>query len=316
MDDTTSNPLTSKSLKKVKKPLQQSPSRLVPQIPRPEPALGEDGRSAKVQKPQPVNPGAPERAVTPPRTKFLYLPNIDRVLVKLFLNRSISKSDSFLKEHEKQIVSKILFKKKFPILAEEPLDWRSLNKLRQTKIKKKNEDELKFVLKKCIRHLQIRFLESVKHGDALDQASLKGVSLRDIKTNKDKYFYRFYFKDIAEREGIAIERFYHFRSWKNRFCKDIPKSITRQSLDLWKKNTDFIRQIKEYISQSLVGHFFEFNSKKIHTMVSKWERIIDEHGQRKGLRQILDSFDVKGSKLPWTLSEVETAIVHTLKCLC
>lgn len=249
------------------------------------------------------------------KNKFLHLPNIDRVLVKLFSNRFISKNEASLKDHEKRIISKILFKKKFPISQWDQLDWQNLNKLRKTKIKKKNEDELKFVLKKCIRHLQTRFLENVKQGNALEHPSLVGVSLRDIKTNKDKYFYRFYFREIAEREDIPIQRFYHFRSWKNRFCKDIPKSITKQSLELWKKNPVFIGEIKEYIHDSLKNHFFKFNAKKIHTMVTKWEKIINEKGHRMGVSEILNSFDVKGSKFPWTLSEVDLAIAHSLKSL-
>jgi hypothetical protein len=256
-----------------------------------------------------------DQKLTQPLQKYYYFKKIDKVLINIFLNRPLNKLDCALNDYEKKIVLKILLKKRFPVLKTEILNMKTLNEIREVIIKKKNEDELKFIIKKCIRHLQIEFISEVKYGNLLNHSSLKGVTMKDIKSNKDKYFYLYYFKSISEEEDIPIERFYHFRSWKNRFCKEIPKSITRESLDLWKKNPIFIKKIRDYINNSLKTYFFDFNIKKIHTMISKWEKLIDDVGEERGMIKILQSFDVKGSKLPWTVSEVQSAINHTLKCL-
>lgn len=236
-------------------------------------------------------------------------------MVKFFLNRRIEEDEAQLNALERPIVAKILTKKKFFLEPGEPLDWRSLNRLRQVKQKKKNEDELKFVLKKGIRRLQERFLADVACGKALGHPALAGVTAGEVKRNKDKFFYRFHFQAIAAREGLPIERFYHFRSWKNRHCSGIPKSITRESLELWKKNAGFVAQIRHYIRGSLRKDFFAFNARKIRTLVAKWRKTLARLGPAKGLCRVLAGLDSKGSKLPWTLSEVDTAIAHSLKCL-
>ena len=79
----------------------------------------------------------------------------------------------------------------------------------------------------------------------------------NLKKNLDKEFYLHYFGDIANNKNIPIEKFYHFRSWKKRFSKDIPKSVTKGSLSLWKMNPDFIKQMKEYIHEDFYEEFKE-----------------------------------------------------------
>lgn len=272
-------------------------------------------RAIEVFLENPPSPKHLDDMINANNDKHIYFNNLGKVLIKLFLNIPISKEEAILKEHEHLILSKVLFKKKYPIFMNYKGDHACLNKLRTVVLKKKNEDELKFIIKKCIRHMQKEFISNVKSGDALNNPSLEGVTLRDIKKNKDKYFYRFYFMEIAKRDGIPIEKFYHFRSWKNRFCMNIPKSITKESLFLWKKNPTFIDKIVGYIKNDLTKSFYEFNIKKIHTLIGKWEKVIDKSGQNPGIMQIVRSFDGKGSKLPWTVSEVSIAIKHTLQCL-
>jgi ribosomal protein L31E len=250
-----------------------------------------------------------------PKCKFLILKNLSQIIIKLFLNEQVNEEDLELLPEEKDLLMAILKKKKFPITNTDKLTVPLLNSLSKQRLTKKNEDMLKFVVKKCVKHMQQEFLRKVKLEHLEGKHLMKGVTLEDIKQNKDKYFYQYFFGEVSEREGIPIQHFYHFRSWKNRFLKNIPKSVTRQSLNLWKKNPIFIDQMKTFIKESLIKSFYAFNANKIQIMIRRWERIMEQNGRVPGIKKVLSKFTCKGSKLPWTLSEAESAAKYTLRLL-
>lgn len=246
---------------------------------------------------------------------FIFFTKAEILLIKLFMNEEILPQDLELKEFEVTIIKRILLKKKFQWANHMKFDVDTLNRVRNCFLKKKNEDELKFILKKCIKHLQNRFFKEIKISNLNKNLKDNKTPQVEIKKDKDNVFYEYFFSNIAKKESIPIERFFHFRSWKKRFSNEIPKSITRESLALWKKNPVFIKTLIDYIQFDFLDAFRLFNIKKIRTMVSKWDKLIDEFGQTKGLQEILRSFEVRGSKLPWTLTEVTFGIKNTLKSL-
>ena len=134
----------------------------------------------------------------------------------------------------------------------------------------------------------------------------------NYKKAKDKYFYEYYFKDIAEQEGISIENFFHFRTGAYRYTREIPNSVTKKSVNLWKMNPLFIQEIVSYINTSLISNFKSFNTKKIQIMISNWSNTLRALGPTKGQNTILKILNSRGCKLPWTINEVNQAVKTTL----
>ena len=230
--------------------------------------------------------------------------NLQKFLYKLFMNIDFEPNDMLLKPIEKMIISTIVKKKKFIGFQKIKFDQAFFNKAKTSNLRKKTEDGLKFVFKKAIRELKKEF---------------KGTMLppgTKLKTDAlDRAFYGHYFGDIAEHFGIPLESFFHFRNWKKRNSPHIPKSITKKYMSRLKLNHAFITKIYTFLHQKLINSFRVFNSKKIRTMVIKWEKIIEEYGTESGLSKIEKMINSRGNKIPWTMSEVYHALDDTLDYL-
>ena len=131
----------------------------------------------------------------------------------------------------------------------------------------------------------------------------------------DNAFYAHYFGAISAQFNIPLESFFHFRNWKKRNSPFIPKSITKKYMSRLKLNPKFIEKIHIFLNSKLINSFRVFNSKKIRTMVIKWEKIIDEYGSSSGLSKIQKMINSRGNKIPWTISEVYHALDDTLDYL-
>lgn len=242
---------------------------------------------------------------------YVNLIKLENLLLKIFLNEPIILPDLEISKIEEQIVRRILIRKKMISVDEAPFSCQSLNIIRETCLDKKKEDELKFVLKKCIKHLQDRFVRNLKNsGQSI--ASGPGIN---YKNQLDLEFYTAYFGHISRKENIPIECFFHFRSWKRRYSMHIPKSITKSSLVNWKENPVFIAEIEEYIGSEFDKWTRQFNVNKIRKLVSKWGKIFERNGRVIGIEMILHSFEKKGCKLPWTAFEIDSAVKTTMKHL-
>ena len=228
--------------------------------------------------------------------------NLYKFLYKLFMGVPFMPLDMHLKDVEREIVSYILKKKKFVGAERVEFTPDFFNRARQTPLRKKNEDGLKFVFKKAIKHLKSEFKR---------EQGLHGTTLTIDQF--DRRFYGHYFAEVAKREGVSLLCFYHFRNWKKRTSSLIPKSITRRYLKLLKKNPEFIGSVLEYLHHRFSREFQCFNSNKIRHLIIKWEGILQEHpDSASGLRTIRALILKKGSKLPWTRSEVNFAYQKTL----
>lgn len=213
-------------------------------------------------------------------------------------------NDFLLKPVERQIIMSIVEKKKFVGYQNIQFTMEFFNKARGSNLRKKTEDGLKFVFKKAIRELKKEFKVKVLP---------PGTNLRTDAL--DNAFYSHYFGEISNRFDIPIEAFYHFRNWKKRNSPFIPKSITKKYISRLKLNPDFVLKIKNYLHQKLLNSFRVFNSKKIRTMVIKWEKIIEELGSQKGVEKIHRMIHSRGNKIPWTMREVCHALDDTLDYL-
>lgn len=194
--------------------------------------------------------------------------NLQKFLYKLFMEIEFESNDFLLKPIERQIIMSIVEKKKFVGFQNIQFTKEFFNKARCSNLRKKTEDGLKFVFKKAIREVKKEFKTHILP---------TGVNLRTEAL--DNAFYSHYFGDISQNFDIPLESFYHFRNWKKRNSPHIPKSITKKYISRLKMNQEFIGKIKNYLHQKLMKSFQVFNSKKIRTMVIKWEKIIEELGR-------------------------------------
>lgn len=219
------------------------------------------------------------------------------------MNVEFTQNNFQLNNLEKEIIQNIVCKKKFEGFQNISFTESFFNKARNSKLRKKTEDGLKFIFKKAIKKMKKNF--KIKH--------LNGIKLSSQQF--DEHFYSYYFQDIAEKEGISLECFFHFRNWQNRNSENIPKSITKKYVRRLKKNPEFVTQLRNYLKQELIHSFKVFNSKKIRTMIIKWEKKIEEEGREAGIKSIIKMIHSRGNKIPWTLSEVNHALEDSLKYL-
>lgn len=225
-----------------------------------------------------------------------------KFLFKLFMGLDFEAADMSLKDIERKIVGYVMKKKSFAGWQRPQFRVGFFNRARKTPLRKKNEDGLKFVFKKAIKHMKNEFKKA--HG-------LNGHTLSIDEF--DMRFYSHFFGAVAEREGIPLLCFYHFRNWKKRTSALIPKSITKRYLALLKKNEGFMRSVREYLDTRFMREFQSFNSNKIRHLIVKWEGILQGcEDVGAGLAEIRRLILKKGSKLPWTASEVRFAFEKTL----
>lgn len=228
--------------------------------------------------------------------------NLKNLLIKIFLEFPINDLDLNLKIYETEILKSFLIRKGFKI-KNNFFSKSFLNKLSKTDLRKKKEYNLKFVFLKAISYLKKSFLN-----DKLSYYQNTGYFLNEIINSQEEYFYFFYFGNIAKKLNIPIANFYVFKNWTHRHNKNIPKSITSKSVKLWKQNPDFISDINNYLSENFVNDFINFNKLKISKMISGWDKLAAKIGLENAVKSIIKSLNSKGSKMPWTLSEVKYAI--------
>ena len=228
--------------------------------------------------------------------------------MSIFMQKNLNLSNQAPSKFEKSIIKAILKKKKFLWDNSTDLDISILNKITSIGCFKRKEDQLKFVIKKCIKNMQNRFKAKL---DLSDVEFL--LKYPNYKALKDKYFYEFYFGHIAKERGISIENFFHFRTGVYRYSREIPNSVTKKSIGFWKLNPEFINEIKSYIDCAFLADFKAFNKKKIKLILGKWERIILHFGWEEGVKVIIKLINSRGCKLPWTLNEAVIAIRNTLE---
>jgi hypothetical protein len=241
---------------------------------------------------------------------YNHLKKLENLMIKIFISKTLRQNDLNLSSLEMSLIKAIFKKKRMPWSNLMPFDIPTLLKISSVNLSKKKEDQLKFVVKKCIKQMQSDFKRQLEKSDANFLTNFP-----DYKKNKDLYFYEHFFKVHAEAEQIPIEKFFHFRTGGYRYTLDIPNSVTKKSVELWKKNPEFIQRMVHYIENFFKPEFEKFNIKKIRMLISNWEGIIERTGIIKGTENILKAIRSKGCKLPWSVAEVDCAITNTLNLL-
>lgn len=234
-----------------------------------------------------------------------------RLMIKLVCDDRIGPQDIDMSDSKKRLIIEFMRKKKLcKSIDIEDFTVKTLTTMRDNENARRTEERLKFIFKKCIRFIQNRFKKkllgrSEKTWEVDEQFS------ESVKF--DYVFYEHYFGDIAKQIGQPIEKFFHFRNWKNRTSEHIPKSITKVYVNYLKMNPKFMKIFIGYMNDRLVKDIILNNVKKIQRLVGEWENLVKKFGEEEGVNIVYNRFRNKGLKLPWGLKEVRKAIEDTLK---
>lgn len=234
-----------------------------------------------------------------------------QLMLKLVCDDPINSEDVNLPDSKKKLVVEFMRKKKLCKKIDlENFTVKTLTMMRDNENARRTEERLKFIFKKCIRFIQARFkkkmLSKPEKTWNFDEQFSESVKF-------DYIFYDYYFGNIAKQIGQPIEKFFHFRNWKNRTSDHIPKSITKVYVNYLKMNPKFMKIFIEYMNNRLVKDIVLNNIKKILRLVTDWENMVKKFGKEEGLNIVYNKFKNKGLKLPWGLNEVRKAIQDTLK---
>lgn len=161
-----------------------------------------------------------------------------------------------------------------------------LNSLKLQKSSKRNEENLKFLLKKVFK-----FLQSFKFAES---------------ENIDQDIYNEYFKEnmsfeFFEKNFISIcrtKKIIHLKKINNKIITSIFKS------------EKFVNILKLYCEDFLVKEYQYEISWKIFILVKKWKKQMNDDKMNQDVfKDICDHIETnKQFKLPWTLAEVESSV--------
>ena len=235
----------------------------------------------------------------------LYFVNLRNLLHSVFLQKKLGSSLPELNKYESTILKFILNKKFFPYKDQKNIDLNSFDSIVSISLTRKKEYSIKFVIMRSLYYVKNKFFNK-------EMKNISAISSKKYFSKaSDAYFYDYYFGDLALKKNLPIESFYAFKNWSHRYNKSIPKSITKKLIQLWKLNPEFTQNIRDYLQNQIMQDFILFNKKKINKMIDRWSKIIEKFGIDAGFNSILSSFNLRGSKLPWTVSEVKHALKVT-----
>ena len=233
-----------------------------------------------------------------------------KLMLKLLCDDKIDAMDLEMPDVHKELVMEFMRKKKLcKVLSLEEFTFTTLTTLRDNENARRTEERLKFVFKKCIRYIQSRFKKKMM------VKSKEAWTFEDNYSDSVKFdyiFYGHYYNQIAREIGQPIEKFFHFRNWKNRTSEHIPKSITKVYVNYLKMNPKFMNLFITYMNQRLLKDVTLNNIKKLSRLIEDWENWAKKESPGSNGIEVLKRFKAKGLKLPWGLNEVRSAIKDTL----
>ena len=224
------------------------------------------------------------------------------LLKQLFLNNNIDGFDRLLNGEEVAILSAVLEKKLGTKLSIKQLYNINEIKIYDTLLPKKRTEECyKYVFKQTFKHLQTKFLNSIKskyRGEEYE-ASLQS-------------FYTYYFGDAAEAKDIYISNYYLplTSDVKGLNVKNVvSKTINSTYISLICRSDVFVKDCMDYLKNGFMKDYEALVNKKIEKTVNKWETFYSSSFCKfRAVESLCDLIVYnKKTKFPWFCSEVEDA---------
>jgi hypothetical protein len=134
------------------------------------------------------------------------------------------------------------------------------------------------------------------------------------KKDFEKSFYEHYFRSIVNSEQMAIESFYHPKNSKSK-TKNCPKTINTAYIENIAKSSTFVNDFLSYLNNFLEGEYREVIDLKIKGLIQRWENDYMDNNQNEKVIEEISNYIEKNKKckLPWTMKEVDEAIMSVRK---
>jgi hypothetical protein len=232
-----------------------------------------------------------------------YLANFWRIMIKLFANMNFNEEDFSLTSIERILLIEVVKKKKFSKNKRINFTSSIFNLIKNANLRKKKEDNLKFMFNYSIKNLKKQFRKKI----------LKDCSISNHEL--EEQFFNFYYSEISKNHGIPMESFFNLKKWKNGTSSLMHKSISKLYISRLKLNMEFIKILLKYIKNDFLNSFTIYNLNKIRRLSYQWDKILQKYGIKEGVNKIKSKINSVGIKMPWTVGEVlhaKQTILETL----
>lgn len=233
------------------------------------------------------------------------------LLCKLFKEEETSSDDFILSISERGLLIDLLYRKFFKdnssrkaiVFLESNIESLSSDQLQshvqevfKLKVKKRPEENYKFVFKRALKEMKKNFIESQK------QANQQKFNMRDLEMS----FYESYFGKIANEKGIPIEKFFHPRN-EGRMGGISPKSFNNEYVKSICLSPQFVSEFKA-ILEVMPERSKKMISSKLRLLGNKLTLGKQSDSEAELLKKKEYIRTERKCKLPWTLKEVREAV--------
>lgn len=205
-------------------------------------------------------------------------------------------------DQESLIIGKTIIEKKFKTKLSMLNDIRKFQTQFSTmKFKKRAEECKKLVIGFSIKKLKLRLRNS--------------LNCQYKKSQFDEYFYNYYFGAAAKKEGLPIKDFYYpIVSVEKKL--NSARTLNKGYLRNINKSDLFVNDFEEYVSTQFVIDYGKEIDSKLYDLISKWEFMYKCKTSTDDWDKTLKThLGLYKSKLPWTLNEINGAVLKVKKIL-
>lgn len=227
------------------------------------------------------------------------LPHLLSTTFKLFVGEDVKADDLEMDEYEELIFNDILkrkfdknFKKKELSLSPEK-KIEILKKISYRRPQKRPEECYKFIFTRIFKHLKTLFKDE------------SGGAAEDFETK----FYKHYFGEVSEKEGIALESFFYRAAVKSRSRLNL--SLGSHYFEIILKSPVFLTDLLSYLRGSFNEDLRSEIGRKIRVLVEKWDKEFNTKTNKRSFKYLeIKNYITKDRhcKLPWTFLEAEEAV--------
>jgi hypothetical protein len=246
--------------------------------------------------------------------KLIKFKELNFLLIKFLMNEQISMAEiDKLTELERSVFLLFVNKKKQSLQRIKSFNEESLRSLSKNWIKKRFEENLRFIVNKAFKFLIKTFNDHLFY--TLENHMNPKYQKINWTSRFEYAFYGYYFEEVANCINKPIEVFIHPKSKKHSIENSnfVPKTISQYYLNLICTSNLFKRDLKIYLENCLINEAKHNIISKIEGMCKKWENKIATHGSKHLIQEIKEQYERNPKcKLAWGLQEVDLA-KQTLK---
>lgn len=215
-----------------------------------------------------------------------------RIMLKIFMGEEVTPQEASLSDQDRCVLLLIL-RQKFGL----PSDFGqnqsftiALNSLRDIHSKKRKEENRKYVFKRVSKVLRAQF------------CAQRLGSRRPNKQTIDEEFFHFYFAELAAKMRRPLREFYFPGSCTSKI--GLSKTFTTAYINLIKQSPIFRSDFERELLKLVSSNTRRLVEAKILRMAPKIDRLRQRiHLCKEASYSLID----RKGKLPWTLSEINTA---------